>query len=385
MRDLLSVIITAYNVGQYLEQCIDSVLMQSYKNLEVIIVDDGSEDNSRMICDQFVFKDSRVKIIHKKNEGVIKARYDGVRNSKGDYVTFVDGDDWIAADMYERLMRRLLEHDAEFISSGIIRYYSENEKKIDVDLIEAGFYNHIQINEKLLPKMLWNFNSESFGMDPSLCTKIFVREKIYRLMKKLIQKNYIFHYGEDVAILYPYILNIKSMVVVDEQYYFHRQRNRDLLASYIIDEEYFEKLFMLYQHLKEVFSHASLELGKQLEYFYMHSVSIRKKYYNDITEKVKYIFPFDKVSKGSKIILYGAGVVGSTYFHQIKKINYCEVILWVDKNSLSYRNKGYEIKDVDDILNVEYDYIVLCNSVKNIFDQIKIELIKMGVSEAKIV
>lgn len=385
MRNLLSVIITAYNVEKYLVQCVESVLNQSYKDLELIIVNDGSQDSSEMLCNQFASKDSRIRVIHKENEGVIMARYEGVRAAKGNYVTFVDGDDWIKGDMYEQLMRKLLNYNAEMIASGIIRYHSQDEKKLENNNVEAGYYNSLQINKWILPKMLWDFKEQSYGIDPSLSNKIFVREKIYHSMEELIRKNYIFHYGEDMAILYPYILKINSMIIVDEQYYFHRQRNRDSLAGYLIDSEYFEKLFNLYQYLKEVFSKDSHGLEKQLEYFYIYSVDLRKKYYNDVAENVKYMFPFDKVSKGSRIILYGAGVVGSSYYNQLKKINYCNIVLWVDRNSQLYKNKLYEVKEVADIFNEEYDHIVLCNSAKDISSQIKMDLIKKGVNEKKIV
>lgn len=385
MRCMLSVIITAFNVEKYLEQCVESVLNQNYKDLEIIIVNDGSQDNSKMLCNQFASKDSRIRVIHKENEGVIMARYDGVRIAKGAYVTFVDGDDWINVDMYEQLMRKLMNHNAEMIASGIIRYHSKDEKKPESNNVEAGYYDSLQINNRILPKMLWDFNEQSHGIDPSLSNKIFVKEKIYETMKQLIKKNYIFHYGEDMAILYPYILKIKSLIIVDEQYYFHRQRERNILASYLVDSEYFEKLFNLYQYLKEVFSGDSHGLEKQLEYFYMYSVDLRKKYYNDVAEKVKYMFPFDKVSKGSRVILYGAGLVGTSYYNQLEKINYCKIVLWVDRNSHIYKNKLYEVKDVTDIFNEKYDYIVLCNSAKNISSQIKEDLTKKGINETKIV
>lgn len=385
MVNLLSVIITVYNVEQYLKQCIESVLHQSYKNLELIIVNDGSNDGSGMICDLFASRDSRVSVIHKENQGVIMARYDGIKAAKGSYVTFVDGDDWIKVDMYEQLMQKLIHNNAEMIASGIIRYHSQDEKKLETNTVAAGYYDWPKISKLILPRMLWDYKEQSYGIDPSLCNKIFVREKIYLSIQQLIQKSYKFHYGEDMAILYPYILNIKSMIVIDEQYYFHRQRKRDLLAGYLLDLEYFEKLFNLYQYLKEVFSKDSHELVKQLEYFYMYSVDLRRKIYNDVSESVKYMFPFDKISKGCRVILYGAGVVGSTYYNQLKKINYCKIVLWVDRNYRLYENKIHEVKNIKCIYNEEYDYIVLCNSSKSISDQIKVELMKNGVDGKKIV
>ena len=104
MSGVISVIIPVYKAEEYLERCVDSVLAQTYSNLEIILVDDGSPDNSGQICDRYAEKDSRVKVIHKKNGGVSSARNAGLDVATGEFVAFVDSDDFIAPDMYEKLM-----------------------------------------------------------------------------------------------------------------------------------------------------------------------------------------------------------------------------------------------------------------------------------------
>ena len=103
---LISVIVPVYNVESYLEKCIDSIIHQTYKNLEIILVDDGSTDNSGKICDVYKEKDSRIKVIHKQNRGLSSARNCGLEIAKGEYIGFVDGDDYIAEDMYALLKDR---------------------------------------------------------------------------------------------------------------------------------------------------------------------------------------------------------------------------------------------------------------------------------------
>ena len=100
----LSVIVTAYNVEKYIEDCVKSLINQTYRNMEIIIIDDGSSDNTPHICDEIKKNNNNIKVIHKKNEGVIKARFDGAKNACGKYVTFVDGDDWIDINAYKELM-----------------------------------------------------------------------------------------------------------------------------------------------------------------------------------------------------------------------------------------------------------------------------------------
>ena len=107
---LISVVIPVYNVEKYLERCIDSVINQTYKKLEIILIDDGSEDSSGKICDIYSKKDSRIHTYHIKNEGPAKARNYGIEKSRGDYITFVDSDDWIENIMYEKLLKLALEH-----------------------------------------------------------------------------------------------------------------------------------------------------------------------------------------------------------------------------------------------------------------------------------
>ena len=112
MDEKISIIIPVYKVEQYLEACVDSILKQTYRNLEVILVDDGSPDKCGEICDRYVAQDERVRVIHKANSGVARARNDGIEIATGDYISFIDSDDWIAENAYEVLYNGLKESDA---------------------------------------------------------------------------------------------------------------------------------------------------------------------------------------------------------------------------------------------------------------------------------
>ena len=101
---LISVIIPVYNVQDYLARCLDSILAQTYQNLEIILVNDGSKDNSGAICDEYAARDDRVQVIHKENGGLSTARNAGLDLAAGEYLSFIDSDDWIASDAYEHLM-----------------------------------------------------------------------------------------------------------------------------------------------------------------------------------------------------------------------------------------------------------------------------------------
>ena len=112
-NDLLSVIVAAYNIADYIERGLDSVCSQTYRNLEIIVVDDGSTDDTGLLCDEFAAKDRRIQVIHKKNGGLADARNAGFAKANGRYIAFVDGDDWIDSDMYEKMLSVLKEQCAD--------------------------------------------------------------------------------------------------------------------------------------------------------------------------------------------------------------------------------------------------------------------------------
>ena len=114
----ISIIVPIYNIEKYLPRCLDSILAQTYKNLEVILVDDGSVDNSGMIADKYARNDQRINVIHQVNKGVSAARNAGLDLATGDYIGFVDGDDYIEKDMYERLLFNAIKYKADISHCG---------------------------------------------------------------------------------------------------------------------------------------------------------------------------------------------------------------------------------------------------------------------------
>lgn len=120
--DLISVIVPVYNAEKYLARCVDSILNQSYKSLEIILVDDGSIDNSSQLCDEYMAKDERVKVIHKENGGVSSARNAGIDIANGQYIAFADSDDWIENGMYDSLIQKIKEENVDIVKCC---YYKE--------------------------------------------------------------------------------------------------------------------------------------------------------------------------------------------------------------------------------------------------------------------
>lgn len=161
MDSLISVIVPIYNVEKYLQKCVDSIINQTYKNLEIILVDDGSPDNCPKMCDDYAEKDSRIKVVHKENGGLSDARNVGMEVATGEYVSFIDSDDYISLDFYETLLETIVDNDSDIVECGVVKFY-ENEKfdKYNDDL-KVTNYDTVDaldglISESPFKQHVWN-------------------------------------------------------------------------------------------------------------------------------------------------------------------------------------------------------------------------------------
>ena len=144
---LISVIVPVYKVEKYLDKCLESIVNQTYTNLEIILVDDGSPDNCPAMCDVWAEKDSRIKVIHKENDGLANARNSGIEICTGEYVMFTDSDDWIDADMVEYLYSLIVEYDAEVSRCG---YYTEYENGLPTGYPEDMTVKLYDYNQRII-------------------------------------------------------------------------------------------------------------------------------------------------------------------------------------------------------------------------------------------
>lgn len=239
-KELISVIIPVYNVEEYLPECLDSVLNQSYKNLEIVLVDDGSKDSSGTICDTYEKKDSRIKVIHKKNGGLSDARNRGMQKIKGDYLTFIDSDDWVDKDYVKDLYTSLIQSKADMVVLPLIavrdkaegeRKKIKNKKNViykNSESIKAFLYQEFPpcAQAKLYKTDLWK------GIEFPVNTLYEDVETIYQILKKcsricfLIDKSYFYRQRPNSIITsefnlkkLDYIKNIKMINVdVDNKY-----------------------------------------------------------------------------------------------------------------------------------------------------------------------
>ena len=136
----ISIIIPVYNVESYIRECLESLINQTYQNLEIILVDDGSTDSSGEICDIYCKKDKRIIVIHKANGGLVSARKAGLRIATGEYATYVDSDDWIDVNTYEELMHLAFKYNPDIIAFDFIKQYSDFKIE-QIQSLQEGFYD----------------------------------------------------------------------------------------------------------------------------------------------------------------------------------------------------------------------------------------------------
>ena len=155
----LSIVVPVYNTESYLIRCLDSIVGQSFTDFELILVDDGSKDNSSVICDCYGKSDGRIKVIHKENEGVSIARNTGMKVAKGEYLTVVDSDDWLETEMYQSMFKYIDEFELDVVMCDCIKEYP-SKSEVYTHEIRPGFYSLEQIKKEYYPHLLMMENVE---------------------------------------------------------------------------------------------------------------------------------------------------------------------------------------------------------------------------------
>lgn len=215
---LVSIIVPIYKVESYLRRCLDSIVNQTYTNLEIILVDDGSPDGSPQICDEYAAKDERIVVIHKKNGGLSDARNAGLGICKGEYISFVDSDDWIANSFVEKLIQVINQYKADIGVANFIRTSDSFTAKSEFELNP----NIEELDSRQSVKKLWSNDKVTFVIS---CAKIYKATLFagFRFPKGKIH--------EDEYTTYKLLYNAFKTVFLNTPLYFYYQRNDSIMAN----------------------------------------------------------------------------------------------------------------------------------------------------------
>ncbi len=210
MNKIVSILIPAYNVGAYIRQCLDSIVAQSYRNLQVVVVNDGSTDDTLSICNEYAEKYPYIEVYFQANAGVTTARNTLLSYVKGDYVLFVDADDWIESDMVEYLLNIAMSTDADIVTCGRV----VNDTKLSTNIPKIEEWNQDKVIYEFLRHVIFN---------GSLWNK---------LIKTSLLHNIRFHcgisYGEDALFLWQVLQGVEKVIVSDKQLYHYRMNESSL-------------------------------------------------------------------------------------------------------------------------------------------------------------
>lgn len=245
-KPLVSIIIPIYKVEKYIERCINSILNQTYQNLEIILVDDGSPDGCPVICDKWSLKDNRIKVIHKKNEGLGKARNSGLDIATGEYILFVDSDDYVSEKLVETSVYAAIKENAEIVCFGFSSIGIAGEiKKNYIPKTKKKTYRHQEIKDVFLADLIAP-NSKTGEV-----TNLIMSAWATMISNRIIQKyNWRFvsereYISEDLYSLLQLYSYVNSVTVVSEPLYFYCENAGSLTQTYRSDR--FEKIIKFYQ------------------------------------------------------------------------------------------------------------------------------------------
>ncbi len=219
----ISIIVPVYNAENYLKKCVDSLVNQTYRNLEIVLVDDGSGDSSGRLCDEYAKEDSRVLAVHKQNGGLVSAWKRGVSESSGQFLCFADSDDWVDLTMIEEMAAHLTGQEREIVASDYVIERQEGGEFVWQQL-SPGEYLEQDVREKVIPNLL---GRERRYVTISRCMKLIGR--------KLVEENQKYSdpsvvMGEDMMLMLPSLIDCKRLFVMDHKAYYHYRYVRESMV-----------------------------------------------------------------------------------------------------------------------------------------------------------
>ena len=377
----VSVIVPVYNVEPYIRRCIDSIINQTYKNLEIILVDDGSADSSGKICDEYAARDARILVRHSANGGLVSARKAGTCLAQGEYVSFVDGDDWIDSNRMEQAVLKLQDERVDMLYlGGYIREFKDERAFIVDDFVEETFcgddmariFPLLQVPDKAFKRALrpvmWNW---------------IIRKDIVAMQQSQADER--ISMGEDMLAIWSCALSANSARVFQCPTYHYTQRPGSLMCVFDSKEAFRMKL--LSRQLMEAVEKSRHKSNDVVRTCAALS-AIQTIVFSDWTLLLKAVpnclVPYMNVKRGSRIVVFGAGKIGFHMVDAISRVGGYEIVAVCDNNTQRPAINGHEILLPKDAVKLNSDFVVVAVGYESMAMQMKNDLLSLNVPENKI-
>ena len=352
---LISIIVPVYNAEKYLPICLESIVNQTYKNIQIILVNDGSTDKSAKICDAYTKKDLRISVINKKHQGLIAARKTGVEKATGEYCIFVDSDDWVSKNLLECIIPLSQNGFVDIVNYNLTSVHGTKYTKWHYT-VPDGLYEGQKL-KSVYKKMMFDFEKNGPGIIQSLCTKLIKKDLLQESIQFLDDR---ITMGEDAATVCKAMLNAKRISITNESYYFYRTHENSICNSKDVD--IFLKIYYFRQYMNNIFSKYCLEycLSRQLQAYIMFFIEKGLEDIFSIKLSAPYILPSGLFQNCNKtIVLYGAGNVGRSYYRQLEKNDEFKLVAWADKGQAGQCVFDQKIISPESLKNFEFDKILI--------------------------
>ena len=266
-KPLVSVVVPVYNASRFIAECVQSVIDQTLKEFELILVDDGSTDKSGAICDDFAENDARITVIHQQNGGQTSARKAGVAKARADYIMLIDADDWLAKNALEVLHATAIKEKAEIVTCDSY-FHFKNYKIVAAQPLPAGSFDKQGLMKTVYPRMLYSGRFFYFGIYAAMWNKLFRADILKPNLAAVDNKVKV---GEDGLTSYGAFLDAERVSIIHDRLYHYRNYNDSITRSYV--SEQFKSAQLLIASLRELSKKKGVyDLTTQIDYYLMYNV-----------------------------------------------------------------------------------------------------------------
>lgn len=395
-NERVSIIIPIYNKAEYLDCCLKSIKEQSYSNIEVIMVDDGSSDGSGDICEGYADSDDRFVYVKNEHSGVTRTRFKGVSLATGENILFCDADDWIDKDYVSELVNEIGDCDA--ITGGYIVFdpsvnipgslmdRGQNKCRYEPIGIAAGIYEKEKY-KLFLCAVFDHSESSPYTIPGYMWGSMWKKELVNKVFAEWGDEEFSIPLCEDLLFSHCYYLHASKVRIIPFTGYYYRLDGNDEHDK--DTTRWIKSTIKVFEYLRNKMAESENEkewmhdLNKEFVFF-MGTWLSNFIYENKLFEGPIGYWPYFGRLYNKRVVLYGAGKVGKMFRRYILRDGEARLVAWVDKNFEEYRREQKQVDDISKIKDVSFDYILIGVGEKEMADEIKRELLQFGVDEDKI-